>query len=226
MPDFDIESLKKTWQEHRVDEKYDQNEILKMLNRKSRNYVKYIFWISVAEFLVFLAIGLWYVFESEDDSSLIKILQKIGVKKTYQVQMDFEHMYFLMKVLSLLTTAFFVIKFALDYRKIKVEEDLKLLILRIIRFRKTVRQYVAANFVLIFLYIGAMSLFIYKVLTLQHIQLNNPTLMGLIVGMAVAILLSLVLLWAYYRLVYGILTQRLGKNLEQLKEIERSAGLE
>ena len=88
------------------------------------------------------------------------------------------------------------------------------------------RQYVAANFVLIFLYIGAMSLFIYKVLTLQHIQLNNPTLMGLIVGMAVAILLSLVLLWAYYRLVYGILTQRLGKNLEQLKEIERSAGLE
>lgn len=226
MPDFDIESLKKTWQEHRVDEKYDQNEILKMLNRKSRNYVKYIFWISVAEFLVFLAIGLWYVFESEDDSSLIKILQKIGVKKTYQVQMDFEHMYFLMKVLSLLTTAFFVIKFALNYRKIKVEEDLKLLILRIIRFRKTVRQYVAANFVLIFLYIGAMSLFIYKVLTLQHIQLNNPTLMGLIVGMAVAILLSLVLLWAYYRLVYGILTQRLGKNLEQLKEIERSAGLE
>lgn len=140
--------------------------------------------------------------------------------------MDFEHMYFLMKVLSLLTTAFFVIKFALNYRKIKVEEDLKLLILRIIRFRKTVRQYVAANFVLIFLYIGAMSLFIYKVLTLQHIQLNNPTLMGLIVGMAVAIFLSLVLLWAYYRLVYGILTQRLGKNLEQLKEIERSAGLE
>lgn len=223
MPDFDINHLKKTWQENRVDERYSQNEILKMLNRKSRSYVKYIFWISVAEFLVFLAIGLWYVFESEDDNSLIKILQKIGVKKTFQVQMDFEHLYFLMKVVSLLTTAFFVVKFALNYRKIKVEEDLKLLIVRIIRFRKTVRQYITANFVLIFLYLAAMALFIYKVLTLQNIRMDNPTLIGFCIGMVVAMLLSLLLLWAYYRLVYGILTRRLGQNMEQLKEIERSS---
>ena len=43
MPEFDLDSLKKTWQEQPVQPKYDDKEILQMLNRKSRNYIKYIF---------------------------------------------------------------------------------------------------------------------------------------------------------------------------------------
>lgn len=53
MPEFDLDNFKKTWQEQPVQEKYDNTEILQMLNKKSRNYVKYIFWISVVELLFF-----------------------------------------------------------------------------------------------------------------------------------------------------------------------------
>lgn len=37
--DFDIDSLKKTWQDQQISDGYDQNEIESMLNKKSRNYV-------------------------------------------------------------------------------------------------------------------------------------------------------------------------------------------
>ena len=40
MPDFDLDNLKKTWQEQKVQPKYDNTEIIQMLNKKSRNYVR------------------------------------------------------------------------------------------------------------------------------------------------------------------------------------------
>jgi len=47
MPDFDLDNLKKTWQEQEVRPKYDGAQIEAMLNKSSRNYVKYILWIII-----------------------------------------------------------------------------------------------------------------------------------------------------------------------------------
>jgi hypothetical protein len=33
-------------------------------------------------------------------------------------------------------------------------------------------------------------------------------------------ILSVVLIWVYYRIVYGIILKKLGKNLEELQKIE------
>jgi hypothetical protein len=52
--DFDIDDLKKSWQEQKVTEVYETSEIEAMLNKKSRNYVKYIFWISLLNFYFLL----------------------------------------------------------------------------------------------------------------------------------------------------------------------------
>jgi hypothetical protein len=66
MPEFDLDNLKKTWQEHKVEPKYSNTEIEAMLNKSSRNYVKYILWISIAEFLVILCLNIYYTFSSDD----------------------------------------------------------------------------------------------------------------------------------------------------------------
>jgi hypothetical protein len=60
--DFDIDDLKKSWQEQKVPEVYETSEIEAMLNKKSRNYVKYIFWISLVEFLFCFAQHLYHFF--------------------------------------------------------------------------------------------------------------------------------------------------------------------
>ncbi len=220
MPDFDIDSLKKQWQEQPVPEKYNDSEIQQMLNRKSRNYVKYIFWISAAEFLIFLLINIFYIFQPSGEDSFIHILQRMGVEKTGKLEADYAHLYFIMRVISLLITGYFVVKFYRSYKKIKVEENLKDFILHILKFRKTVYLFILINILLLVLFMVTLTFFIFNVMASQQIELDNPTMIGFLVGLIISTVISVVLIWVYYRIVYGIIMGRLSKNLKQLKEIE------
>ncbi|OCK52706.1 beta-carotene 15,15'-monooxygenase [Chryseobacterium sp. CBo1] len=220
MPEFDLDSFKKTWQEQPVQPKYDDNEILKMLNKKSRNYMKYIFWISVAEFLFFSLMGIFYLVNSNEFDSLLNILEKMGVQRNDTIQNSLDTIYLVIKILSLLVTGFFVIKFYQNYRKIKIEEDLKLFIIRIITFKKTVNAFILTNIGLLLIVIGALTAFAFYIFNSQQIHLSRSSLMSFIIAISVSTILCVTLIWIYYRLVYGIIMSRLDKNLNQLKEIE------
>lgn len=220
MPEFDLDSLKKAWQEQPVQQKYNDNEILKMLNRKSRNYMKYIFWISVAEFLVFTLFGLFYIIQNKESNAFYTFLQKLGVEKNPELESNIDTIYFIIKILSLVVTGFFVIKFYQNYRKIKVEEDLKNFITRIIHFKKTVNAFILTNIVLFVIVTTIFTIFVFCILDYQNIQLTNSAKTGFIVSILISTLLCVFLIWVYYRLVYGIIMKRLDKNLQQLKDIE------
>lgn len=220
MPEFNIDELKKNWQEQTISPKYGNSEILEMLNKKSRNYVKYIFWISLAEFLLFFGITLYYVFLGDDSQSFINILQRLGVEKTEKLEADIAHLYFILKIASLLMTAFFVVKFYINYRKIQVEANLKRFILQIIRFKKIVNAFIIANILLLVISIAVLTKFIFEAMASQNLQLNHSTFIGFLVGLGISMVLCVVLIWGYYRIVYGIIIQKLSRNLEQLKEIE------
>ncbi|MCT2407803.1 beta-carotene 15,15'-monooxygenase [Chryseobacterium antibioticum] len=220
MPDFDLDSFKKTWQEQPVQPKYDSTEILQMLNRKSRNYVKYIFWISVAEFLFFSVLGLFYFFQDEESDSFRKILEKLGAQKAPEIETNFDHAYLAIKILSLLITAYFVLKFYQNYRKIKIEENLKGLIIRIIKFKKTVNAFILISIALLIAFTFVFTAFIFYVLNSQNVQPDNSNLIIVIIGIVVSTVLCVLLIWLYYRLVYGIIIRKLDRNLKQLKDIE------
>ncbi|AZI23335.1 beta-carotene 15,15'-monooxygenase [Chryseobacterium taklimakanense] len=222
MPDFDIDNLKKQWQEQPVPDKYNNSEILKMLNSKSRNYVKYIFWISVAEFLLFLVMNIFYVFQKGGDDSFMHIMEKLGVEKTTKFEADYAHLYFIMRVVSLLVTGFFVVKFYLNYRQIHVEENLKKFILQIMKFRKTVSLFILTNILLLVFFMAILTMFVLNTISSQNLQMDHPTFIGFLVGLGISTAISIFLIWLYYRVVYGIIMGRLGKNLEQLREIEEN----
>ncbi|REC79732.1 beta-carotene 15,15'-monooxygenase [Chryseobacterium elymi] len=220
MPDFDLDSFKKTWQEQPVQPKYDSNEILQMLNKKSRNYVKYIFWISVTEFLFFSVLGLFYFFQDEESDSFRKILEKLGAQKSPEIETNFDHAYLAIKILSLLITAYFVLKFYQNYRKIKIEENLKDLIIRIIKFKKTVNAFILISIALLVAFTFVFTAFIFYVLNSQNVRPDNSNLIIVIIGIIVSTVLCVLLIWLYYRLVYGIIIRKLDRNLKQLKNIE------
>ncbi|UOE40393.1 beta-carotene 15,15'-monooxygenase [Chryseobacterium suipulveris] len=222
MPEFDLDNLKKTWQEQEVQPKYDGAQIEQMLNKSSRNYVKYILWISIAEFLVILAMNSYYVFLGDDSDSFMNILSKLGVQNTNQLEADYAHLYFVLKVISLLLTGVFVVLFWQNYKRINVESNLKKLILQIIKFKKTVNLFIFANIFMIFLFMGILTYFTFSVLSDQNIQLTNPTMIGFTVGIIVTMVLCVALIWIYYRIAYGIILKRLGKNLAELRKIEES----
>lgn len=224
MPEFDLDSFKKTWQEQPVKPKYDNNEILKMLNKKSRNYMKYIFWISVVEFLFFSVLGVFYLIQSNESDSFLSILEKMGVHRDSQLVTKLDNIYLIVKILSLVVTGFFVLKFYQNYRKIKIEEDLKLFIIRIITFKKTVNAFILTNIGLLLVLMSAFIGFTFYIINIQNIEVSNSTLIGFLVGFIIGTILCVSLIWVYYRLVYGIIMNRLDKNLNQLKEIESQEG--
>ncbi|SDJ36372.1 beta-carotene 15,15'-monooxygenase [Chryseobacterium jejuense] len=220
MPEFDLDSFKKTWQEQPVAPKYDNSEIRQMLNRKSRNYVKYIFWISVFEFLFFSVLGLFYFFQDDESDGFRKILEKLGTHEAPEVENNFSHFYLAIKILSVLITAYFVLKFYQNYRKIKIEENLKGLITRIIGFKKTVNAFILISIVLLLTFTVVLLAFIFYALNSQNIQPSGSDLTVIIVAISISTLLAISMIWVYYRLVYGTIIKKLDKNLEQLKEID------
>ncbi|KPE49388.1 beta-carotene 15,15'-monooxygenase [Chryseobacterium indologenes] len=220
MPDFDLDSFKKTWQEQPVQPKYNSDEILQMLNRKSRNYVKYIFWISVVELLFFSVLGLFYFFQGDESDSFRKILEKLGAQESPELENNFDLAYLAIKVISLLITAYFVLKFYQNYRKIKIEENLKGLIIRIIKFKKTVNAFILISIAILVAFTLVFTAFLFYILNSQNIQPSNSNLTIVIVGTIVSTVLCVLLIWLYYRLVYGIIIRKLDKNLKQLKDID------
>ena len=220
MPEFDLDNFKKTWQEQDILPKYDSTEIEAMLNKSSKNYVKYLLWISIAEFFVILCMNFYYAFLGNDRNILMSILSRLGIKNTTSLEVNFTHLYFYLKLVSLLMTAFFVVKFFRNYRKINIESNLKKLILQIINFKKTVNYFILANILLIILFTVVLLVATLTVLSQQNIHLNSPTLIMFLVGTIVMMGISVVLIWVYYRLVYGIILKRLGKNLEELQRID------
>ncbi len=222
MPEFDLDSLKNQWQEQSAEKKYGDREILGMLNKKSRNYVKYIFYISLAEFLFILILNLYYLFQGNDLKDFMHLLQKLGAADSERYRTNFTYFYNVAKVTSLVVTCYFVIIFYISYKKIHVEQNLKAFNVHIMKFRKIVNVFILLNIFLMILFLGFLTAFIAGVITNEQIVMDTSTLTGFITGIIVSCILCVVLLWLYYRLVYGILMGRLGRNLKQLKEIEEN----
>lgn len=218
--DFDIDSFKKSWQNQTIADGYNQEDIEKMLNKKSRNYVKYILWISIAEFFVFGMINFITLFSSNFHIDFTSILNRLQIKNQSQVEFSLDRIYNWMKVASLVITGIFVIIFYINYKRINVEANLKKFITHIIAFKKTVNLFIISNIVLLLLVIGCFTTFIIYTMRLQKIHIDNPTFWGLISGVTFSLLICIILILLYYKIAYGIILKRLSKNLNQLKAID------
>lgn len=218
--DFDIDSFKKSWQNQTIADGYNQEDIEKMLNKKSRNYIKYILWISIAEFFVFGMINFITLFSSNFHTDFTSILNRLQIRNQSQVEFSLDRIYNWMKVASLVITGIFVIIFYINYKRINVEANLKKFITHIIAFKKTVNLFIISNIVLLLLVIGCFTTFIIYTMRLQKIHIDNPTFWGLISGVTVSLLICIILILLYYKIAYGIILKRLSKNLNQLEAID------
>jgi len=217
---FDIDSLKKTWQDQMIPDDYNQNEIESMLNKKSRNYVKYILWISIAEFVIFGFINFLALFSEDFHTDFTSILNKLQIRNQNEIEFSLDRIYYWMKIFSLIITGVFVVIFYMNYKKINVESNLKKFIIHIIHFKKTVNLFIFTNVFFLLLFIGSFTSFLVFTIKQQNIHVDNPTFWSLITGVVFSLLICIILILIYYKLAYGILLKRLSVNLKQLEKID------
>nr|WP_299066823.1 hypothetical protein [uncultured Allomuricauda sp.] len=210
----ELELLKKDWQnkeDHLPKLSYD--EIYKMIWKKSSSIVKWIFYISLIEFVFWAGINI--IFSDPESMQELKAM----------------HIYNVMMVLNFINYAvilYFIYKFYKNYKKISFTDSSKKLMKTILDVKKTVTQYVWFNLIIftVTLIISIYGVFIYgpegKKIIESATQEGSETMFWFMI-ILISILFTailLVLIWLFYKLLYGILLKRLKQNYNELKKLE------
>jgi len=209
----ELDLLKKVWQKDTYkNEQISEVEIYKMLHTKSSSIVKWILIISIIEIVLWSAIGV--VFNTDD-----------AIKS-----MHAEDALIYLKVLTYVNYVViisFIYCFYRNYTKISTITSTKQLMNDILKTRKTVRNYVWYNLIMIFLctILGFAMAFIYNpdmsVIKekMAHDQ-SNWILIKIILILGFVLFIIIGAFWLFYRLLYGILLRRLYANYKELKKID------
>lgn len=210
----ELELLKKDW--NKKDGNYPKlnyNEIYNMILKKSSSIVKWIFIISLLEFVFWGIIS----FALKDSEAMQRF-------KEYNV----ESIIIPLTIIGYIILAYFFYLFFKNYRTISVTDNAKVLMENILKTRRTVKHYVAFN--LIFLVLSTIAvLFIEFDKNTELIgQVEQASANGEVFKFYAIIILTTFLLLAvvvavlllFYYLFYGILLKRLNKNYRELKKME------
>ncbi len=197
-----LEILKKDWKKQEGTlPKLSKAELTKLIYKKSSSVVKWIFIISILEFVVPYLIILITGNESSE-----KMYEELGLS-------NFMTKFY---IVSYVIIFGFILMFYKNYRMISANANPKVLMQNIIKTRKTVKYYIWFNLV---------AMAIISVVVLNKVFISNeflekiPEGTNMIFVWLISMLLVLVLvvlLWLFYRLIYGILLNKLKVNYNEL----------
>ncbi len=204
----ELELLKKDWKrQEEVLPRLSYQEIYQMILKKSSSIVRWIFIISIIEFL------LW--------ASLDIIFRATGVHDEVEIN-NMETFSLIASFLSYGILIYFIVRFYLNYKKIQSTDSTKVLMENIIRTRRTVKHYIWVNISLFsILMIGTMVYLVFFTDEFQKSAVEEQPPLWLIITTTVFMTIVFAgMIALFYRLVYGILTRRLKRNYKELEKLE------
>ncbi|QYA26857.1 hypothetical protein G3I01_15585 [Gramella sp. MT6] len=207
----DLDLLKKDWKKQEKNLPHlSYDEIYKMIWKRSSSIVKWIFFISILEFILGAVLNIFLA-----DEEYWQQMEKYNLTEFT----------ILVYVFSYLITFYFIFRFYTNYRRINATDSAKKLMKNILRTRKTVKHYIAFILIstgIVFLITIFLMLRNHAVTATSEKNMEFDTTQWLIfIGgtlLVLGILLGIV--WLIYRVIYGILLKRLYKNYKELKKLE------
>ncbi|APY11693.1 hypothetical protein BWZ22_10790 [Seonamhaeicola sp. S2-3] len=205
-----LDLLKKDWNKQEVSSKLSAKDILPMLHKKSSSIVKLLFYISVAELFFWILVNSIPYFVSD----------------TYKARLDTVYSDTLMVGLTIFGYAvilLFIYLLYKSYKSISVTDNAKRLMKSIIRTRKIIKYYVLYNLIMvgISMIIGVYYSFHTDPNAIEFLEnTGDKGMMILIAVTAVFTGILILVIWLFYRLIYGLLLKRLNKNYKELKKLE------
>ncbi|MCK0132231.1 hypothetical protein MWU59_12035 [Flavobacteriaceae bacterium F08102] len=200
-----LDLLRKDWKKQNADlPKLTSNELKKIIHKKSSSVVKWIFIISLLEFLLPIVLFLFVGADNINDRYRALGLYEFNLITT---------------ILMYAIAVVFMILFYLNYRKISAESSAKVLLTNIIRTRKTVKYYIwiSLSMIPILVFVTAFQMLHapeYAPIFKQY----NIVIIWFIVSFIAVSMVGLG--WLIYRLLYGILLKRLHKNYKELHDFK------
>lgn len=212
----ELELLKKDWQRREHDlPRLSYDQIHRMIWQKSSSLVRWIFFISIMEFL---APHLLYLIPSFRDGLNYEVADSLGIRA----------LLIGLTAIQYSVSLYFIVQFYKRYREISVLDSAKALMNRIIRTRKTVMHYIVFCLSMILVFFGVFIAGIFftdDLVGSLHLHQKADTdpehLKWVVMGiMGAAGLLFTAVMGGVYFLLYGLLTRKLAHNYKELKRME------
>lgn len=197
-----LDLLKKDWKKQEKSlPKLSYDDLSKIIHKKSSSIVKWIFIISVLELLL---PHLVYLFT--DSSTVIEEIKEL----------DLQGFILFMNIFLYSVVLIFIYLFYKNYKSISANSNPKVLMQNIIKTRKTVKYYIWFNLSLIPITGGVLiGKQIYATDFLEKLPEGTSIILVWFVVMLILSLL-VVVFWLFYRLIYGILLNKLKANYKEL----------
>ena len=208
----DLDLLKKDWKKQEKNLPHlSYDEIYKMIWKKSSSIVRWIFVISIVEFLLGAVLNIFLA-----DKEYWQQMEKYSLTEfTIAVY-----------IISYLVTFYFIFRFYKNYQRISTTDSAKQLMHNILKTRKTVKYYIGFILVstgvvfLITLFLMLRNHAITADSTAKDMSFDATQWLIFIGGTLLILAALLGVIWLIYRVVYGILLRRLHKNYKELKKLE------
>ncbi|MGG8495129.1 hypothetical protein ACQY1Q_01820 [Tenacibaculum sp. TC6] len=198
-----LDKYKKVWDSQPDDtNKVSKADIYKMSRSKSSSIVKWIFIIGLLELIVPFTM---YLFCDLDE--LNNNYKKLGI----------ENYALYSQIILYPIIVVFIYLFYKNYRSISSTDTTKELMNKILKTRKTVRNYIFLN--LFYAFITLVTVIIATV----NIQMSHLSTKSIVITVIAALFLGALFigfLWLVYQLLYGILLRKLNKNYKDLAKLD------
>ncbi|SDQ93371.1 hypothetical protein [Flagellimonas zhangzhouensis] len=210
----ELELLKKDWQKREAHlPKLSYDQIYKMIWKKSSSIIKWIFYISILEFVFWAGINIG--FNSPETMAELKAMH---IHKVIMV----------LNIINYIIILYFIYKFYKNYKKISFTDSSKKLMKTILDVKRTVTQYVWFNLIIFttFLIINMYGVLIYgeegkKIIEAASQDGDAFVFWAMVIGISIVFTAAILfLIWLFYKLLYGILLKRLRENYNELKKLE------
>ena len=199
-----LDLLKQEWKRQDASlPKYKKTDFYPMLLKRSSSIVKWIFYVSVIEFVFWITLSL---------------ITAIFDKNNLMTQEAFKMFNWVDNIIFYGVIIYFMVIFYRNYKRINSTNSVKELMDNILKTRRTVKHYVWFN--LAFFAISLICAVIILFNTESFKLTEGRSLTSFVFRVFLVLTVALALLVGIYRLLYGTLTRRLKRNFEELQKIE------
>jgi hypothetical protein len=198
-----LDNYKKAWKNQPEEaSKRSTIEIYKLAHSRSASIVKWIFIIGILEFVILNTLSFFMDTDKSNEE-----LNALGL----------ERFIFYFSFIYYVVLAYFLILFYLNYKRISVIDNTRVLMKKILVTRKTVKRYVIFNIL--------MTALIVIIVTITTVQ-NEFDIVGsanMILILLMLLVLTLGIMWLFYQLLYGFLLKKLKTNYKELAKLDTNS---
>lgn len=208
----ELELLKKDWEKKDpAHKKLSAEDLYPILHKKSSSIVKTLFYISVGELIFWILVNTIPYFTSDSYQDRLNSIYTN------------EYVFTGLTIISYIVILLFVYLLFKAHKSISVTDSAKKLMENILKTRKVIKYYVIYNLVMAFasmvigIYIG---IFHDPEVSAKIANFSNKQLLFTYTFIVFVTAVFVLIIWLFYKLLYGLLLRRLNRNYKELKKLE------